>query len=515
MCLLLLAVPVVSTSDAAGAVTPTREIPQWWGAAFTPEYVGAPAKPAPVDTDPLPPNPHMASTAAANVHGDSQASDTHRHGPLGREPTVRSAMLGPFPTLCGPVAFTRAANLIVICANLSGVSLLAMDPQTLDVLARTRLGQRDATVAAILSLDLRKVFDDVSGGAYGFLDELDRFVVAGPTQVIHVLSLAEAPDGWRFVEERSYDLNPHLERDCKSLANLHPTDRCDTVIAVAPDWEGRYWFVSHFGVVGVVDPRTGAVRTLELPEGEEVANGLAAGPDGVFAVTTHALYGLEATPDGRPTVLWREPYDRGSRRKPSGALSWGSGTTPTLLGDDLVAITDNADPQIHVLFVDRRRTVEGARTLCRVPVFGSGASATDNSLIGVGNSVVVENNFGYQTFLDLLLGRSVRGGLARVDIAPDRKSCRVVWNSNERAPSSVAKMALQEGPVYAYTKDPDFLVDAWYLTAIDFHTGRTLWKRRAGLGPSFDNMWSAITLGPDASAFVGVLAGIVRISDTT
>lgn len=41
-----------------------------------------------------------------------------------------------------------------------------------------------------------------------------------------------------------------------------------------PDWSGRYWFVSRLGVIGVVDPATGAVRTMELTD-EEIENSMA------------------------------------------------------------------------------------------------------------------------------------------------------------------------------------------------------------------------------------------------
>ena len=53
-----------------------------------------------------------------------------------------------------------------------------------------------------------------------------------------------------------------------------------------------------------------------------------------------------------PQVRWSATYDRGTRQKP-GQLSQGSGTTPTLIGKDLVAITDNAEPRMNVLFYKR------------------------------------------------------------------------------------------------------------------------------------------------------------------
>ena len=80
-------------------------------------------------------------------------------------------------------------------------------------------------------------------------------------------------------------------------------------------------------------------------------------------MTTAALYRLGRDAAG-PTVRWRAPYDRGSERKP-GQLSQGSGTPPTPVAGGLVAITDNANPTMHVAF---HRRSDGGRGRCRSSV---------------------------------------------------------------------------------------------------------------------------------------------------
>jgi hypothetical protein len=89
-----------------------------------------------------------------------------------------------------------------------------------------------------------------------------------------------------------------------------------------------------------------------------------------------------------------------------------------------------------------------------------------------------------------------------------------VWRSAERAPSVVAKLSRGSGLVYTYTKDPrGDGEDAWYLTALDFGTGATRFKRLAGEGLGFNNNYAPVSIGPDGTAYVGVLGGLVALRD--
>ena len=49
-----------------------------------------------------------------------------------------------------------------------------------------------------------------------------------------------------------------------------------------------------------------------------------------------------------------------------------------------VAITDNADPMNIVVYRTAKKLKGEKRTVCEVPVFKKGASATENSLITAG-----------------------------------------------------------------------------------------------------------------------------------
>ncbi|MEU6017575.1 hypothetical protein ABZ826_27075 [Streptomyces sp. NPDC047515] len=516
---LVLALALCGTALLApGTAASAGEIPKAPGHRLVGDYAGAPATASPVPGRAPPQHPFLAPNGRSTMHADAAGSGTHPYsGPLGRSPAVRSEKIAPLGGECATATFDSAGRLITVCGTFTGFLLKLLDPRTQDTLAEYKLPQCSSTVEAITRLDFSKIFKDTSGGAYFYLDEQDRVVLADSRQ--HILRIAHertADGSWRFVVADDWDLTGQVPHDCVSWTNLFPSGTCDPVTSVMPDWQGRIWWVTRLGRVGTVDPTTSVIRSVRLT-GEEIQNSFSVAQDGVSIVSDHALYSFAAAADGTPRVAWRQTYDRGTGTKP-GSVDQGSGTTPDLFGDgdDYVAITDNADDRMNVLVYRRAIDVPADRRLvCKVPVFGSGASTTDNSMISWGNSLVVENNYGYENLTSLLLGRSVVGGVTRIDVRADGSGCDTVWQSAVRSPSTVPKLSTGNGLLYFYEKEPNSLgIDAWYLTAVDFRTGERRWKKLTGTGPSYDNNWAPITIGPDGTAYVGVFNGIVAVRDT-
>ena len=56
--------------------------------------------------------------------------------------------------------------------------------------------------------------------------------------------------------------------------------------------------------------------------------------------------------------------------------------------------------------------------------------------------------------------------------------------------------------------------DPWYLTALDARTGERVWSVFTGVGLGYNNNYAPITLGPDGTAYIGVLGGLVAVRDT-
>ncbi len=473
-----LAAVLVAVPIAASAVVPIPSLP---GPLGVPTYVGAPATAQPIASFPVPQNPYLAPNGRSNMHNDAYGTNAYDwSGPLGRTPVVTSALYGVEE--CATQAFDSAGRIVALCGVLSGPVLRLINPTTLGVIAGMGLPARklDPTVSPL---------SDLCGGTYFYLDQFDRVVVATTNRHIEVVADA----GNRFTLQHTYD-----------LSSVVPSDDC--LIALMPDWSGHIWFETGNGIVGELDPGAGTARTVQLA-GETIDNSFSVDETGgVFVVSDHAMYRFDTDGSGAPVITWRQAYDRGSVKKP-GQLAQGSGTTPTLLGSDLVAITDNADPQMHVV-VYRRGT---GQYVCSAPVFAPGASDTENSLTAVGNSVFVENNYGYQGPQSTLLGKTTTPGVVRVDVTDGQ--CSVAWTSQEIAPTSVPKASLANGLLYVYTKPAATLVDAWYLTAIDIRTGQTAYSKLVGTGPEYNNHYAAIYLGPDGSAYIATLTGMVRMHD--
>ena len=213
-----------------------------------------------------------------------------------------------------------------------------------------------------------------------------------------------------------------------------------------PDFQGRIWFVSkQNGKVGMLDPRTGKARVLRL--GEEVENSFAVGPRRRLHRLRQAHVPLQRGPDGRPHIDWKVDYRNSGIHKPS-QVDAGSGTTPTVMKGGYVAITDNADPMNVVVYRKATKLKHGQQAVvCQVPVFGKGASATENSLITAGRSLIVENNYGYQDPFGPNAGAITEPGFARVDLDRRGTGCRRVWtNTTERAPERGAEAVDQDRP---------------------------------------------------------------------
>lgn len=468
-------------------------------------FTGRAAAARPYAPQRIPRNPHMAANERSNIHNDAYQTDAYNvAGPLGRNPEVTSTLLA---AECASVAFDHKGRIVTVCVSPTGSTLRMLDPRSLETLASYELPARKPGTFS---------FSNFAGGGYFYLDDHDRAVVSTFTD--HLVVVAEKGQGFELV--RDVDLN--------RATGGSP------ILSALPDWAGRIWFVTVSGVVGFVTGRD-VVRASHLPPGETIANSFAMDESGgVFIVSTHALYRYDVR-HGRPSMTWRRTYNRGHRVKP-GQVSQGSGSTPTLIGSSSsrgggsVAITDNADPRMHVLVFRRGKAGPGRRPLCRQPVFPSRRGDDENSLIAVPGGLVAENNYGYAG--PAPADPSTRSadtvpGLVKVAVDYRHGGCRIAWrNTTARIPTVVSKLSRRTGLIYGYTHPSASELpmtapvpaaarpDAWFFTAFSARTGREVWSKYTGSGLGHNNNYAPVTLGPDGVAYVGTVGGLLRIADT-
>jgi hypothetical protein len=437
-------------------------------------FSGQRATPHPVAAPRVPRHPFMAVNGRNAVHNDAYQTDTYTNaGPLGRNPRVFSQSIDGAGGLgsCGiTIAFDKRGRLITTCISATDVELRLMDPD-LDTVATHELPPR------IIPPGVNPL--QSPGGAYFYVDNKDCAVVSIGRRIFVV-----AVRGNSLRRVRTYDLN-----------RVIPSD--DQLNSALPDWSGRLWFVTRqHGIVGVLDPASGRVLGTRRTN-EAIGNSFAMDETGgVFIVTDRAQYRFDPSRSGAPKVSWRVRYDNVGIQKP-GQFDAGSGTTPTLMGKRYLSIADNAARMQVVVIRRAKRLAPGQkRVVCEQPVFRKGAGATENSIIATGRSMIVENNYGYFPPPDATSGgATTRPGVERVDIKRNGKGCRTVWKSSEISPSTVPKMSLATGLIYLYTKPPG-LPDAWYLTAVDFRSGRTVWRRLIGTGVLFNVHYAGLTISP-------------------
>ena len=440
------------------------------------------------------------------MHGNSYNTGTYDYcGPLGVNPVVKSRAMNVFGGLVATLMFDSQGRIMCISGNVVGFRLLLLDADTLEILAETRLPQRASTREFFKTLDFSNISEDTSGGAYCHLLKGDRPIIGNSDNVIQIFYIDESSGKPEWKVEAEYDIAPVLE------AGAFITD-------AIPDFAGNIWFVTRPGDVGFVDAETKEVHLMRL-DGEEIQNTLAICADGIYIVSDYAMDRFEIQ-NGEPVYTWRTEYDRGVHTKP-GAINQGSGTTPTLLDvpcsdgsvRKLCAITDNADDRVNLVVYDR----DTGEAIVTEPLFASGHSVSENSIIAHGRSFIIENNYSESGAGFLVRDPQSDPGVTRIDMNADCTGCEVVWESDEASATVVPKLSAGNGLVYLYTRvqndDIPKRTVAWYFTAIDFETGETVYKVFTGTGRNWNNSYGPITIGPNGAAYVGVFNGLVSIAD--
>jgi hypothetical protein len=234
----------------------------------------------------VPQNPFLAPNGKNNMHVDGYQTDTYEvSGPVGVNTAVtsRAEALGLYVT----VVEDSQGRLYATRAQGAGIAIHALHPETLELIAEYELPDRPDGWAG----DPLDLFHDVSGGAYFVLDNQDRIIVGTYRQSIQIV---EYYMNLAFVKQGDYDMSSYL------VPGMPGTG--DKMGVVIPDCNGLLWWISRYGMVGTLDPidaTTATVHTVQLV-GEEIQNSFAVAEDGVYIISSHALYKFHADTDGAP-----------------------------------------------------------------------------------------------------------------------------------------------------------------------------------------------------------------------
>lgn len=450
-------------------------------------------------------NPYLGINSLATMHGDAQSSDATPFAGPG-DPGVGGTWKVTFtnhwaacPTiLAGQDGYIQAlmTQFLGSDAKLRKPKLAIIEPAS-----GAQLGAMEIPTGALL------------GGVYAYLDADSNLVMVDGTNALTWISHSQ--DGMKVWVSRRIDLTDAMK--------LEPKDH---VVGIVPDWHGRIWVASERGVVGLIDPKRNVVRLTKLQQyspTERIDNSISACPQGVSIITSYGIYMLGADAStSKPRIIWSHSYDRGTKQKP-GQLSHGSGATATFFGpngSDYVMLSDNADRQEKLIVY---RSADGSAA-GEGPLFTPGASGTENSMIGVQNSIVGACTFGYPyaQYPDTkpAYRAQVAPGMERWDVNDDASGITLKWRNNGIYSAAVPRLSTADNLIYTCERPrgPAGVLTGpvVYACAIDMDSGRVVHRQRL---PRLANLLA----GGDPSQMVGVIdkhgvwwqgtiGGIYRIS---
>jgi len=450
-------------------------------------------------------NPYLGINSLATMHGDAQSSDATPFAGPG-DPGVGGSWKVTFtnhwaacPTiLAGQDGYIQAlmTQFLGSDAKLRKPKLAIIEPAS-----GAQLGAIEIPTGALL------------GGVYAYLDADSNLVMVDGTNALTWISHSQ--DGMKVWVSRRIDLTDAMK--------LEPKDH---VVGIVPDWHGRIWVASERGVVGLIDPKRNVVRLTKLQQyspAERIDNSISACPQGVSIITSHGIYMLGADAStSKPRIIWSHSYDRGTKQKP-GQLSHGSGATATFFGpngSDYVMLSDNGDRQEKLIVY---RSADGS-AVGEGPLFTPGASGTENSMIGVQNSIVGACTFGYPyaQYPDTkpAYRAQVAPGMERWDVNDDASGITLKWRNNGIYSAAVPRLSTADNLIYTCERPrgPAGVLTGpvVYACAIDMDSGRVVHRQRL---PRLANLLA----GGDPSQMVGVIdkhgvwwqgtiGGIYRIS---
>lgn len=387
------------------------------------------------------------------------------------------------------------------------------------------------------------------GGGYFYLDNEDNTVVVGNNMI------AAYPTVDVEARDEVYELTP-LWTSPDIVEMVTGSSQGNSLYSCLPVWDENnpdlYWCLiagsydftppgklnseAYMAVVKIVPDagqpggcKTTLLDAMPLPN-QWNNNTFAVDEDGAYFVTNALnedgvcnegyLHAVSFDPQaGKVQSRWEYPYKNCGYLK-TGLKNIGSGTTPTLTdandGTKLVAITDNANPRMNVVVVNR----DDGTLAAEIPVFPRLRGCDEASLIGVKNRIVVENNFGHTT--DPFNSQYVQNepGMAMIQVHPNDPGNpgEITWEDNRNCFFAMNMLCRESGIIFAHTGDwHDDLAATegaiYYISAIDSWDGRVIWRVPLGRGRDYCHEYGGIYFNRQGKLYIGTNQYLISIED--
>lgn len=505
---------------------------------------------------------------------------------------------GDFSGMAPTYTFIDDSTMVTLSFGRANTTLLLLDiKDTIKVLDHMPVPGRGNTALQLAGKKGRsKIFSNTAGGAYSYLSGNDRIYIPGANNNILRVKITDRKLEKENIQ--SVNLKEQIEGGNLVDKSISGKDALNLLTALMPDANGNLWFTSRQGVVGLIHrqdetpegcPKVYAtfiqkfglkekVRRLvgdttadvqsekyvnynqlttdirarfreefmiDPKKREEIQNSFSVGNDGVYIVSNFALYKMWFNEKKKEIELdpqWAETfhegdllYDNDGAIKP-GMLNAGSGTTPTLMGDDFVAIGDNDTSHINLCVYNQKT----GKLVFKHRLFENlEGGAVENSIVAYQKSLVVANQYGYKDPFKL---NNTAGGIMRFDYNEDISTFELVKGWPESGlydcKTATPKLSAPSGMIYVYNRSDEAWNGQydWQVTAIDFLTGLRVFYIKPfflkgefddNIGPMlkwgslgsknydrkvFNNIWGTFTFGPGNSFYIGAYRGFIRIS---
>jgi hypothetical protein len=477
--------------------------------------------------DPLPDpevwqHPQLSDRFASTMHENSSATDVSvAPGPIPSDARVeyfhvlekgaRLSGMSPFYT------FLDEQTIVTISFGRDAATLLVVDVSgDAVVLDHVAIPGRGSSAIELISKRARlEIFRDTSGGAYSYLDGDGNVYVPGADNTLIGIPIRNR----RIVREKMIlvDLSKEVAQGTWVSETMERSD--NVLTALMPDAEGRVWFTSKFGIIGVVDTdysgvcpavyttavayfkirdkidryfsggsdqlddlikraeaaqqsgdaaelaaiRTEGRRRVKVKEHsfEQIQNSFSVGPDGVYIVTNAALYKFRFNDQTKRIELdprWEPTYADGD-------LLYDNDRTvkPGHLNDGS-GTTPTLVGDRFVAIVDNAPNQvnllvfrqEDGKLVSKLPLFEPGKAAVENSVVAYGEHLVVGNTYGYT---DPFSENETAGGIMRFDYDESTRAYRRVadWPAVGHFDGKTAtpKLSTANGLLYVYHRDTE------------------------------------------------------------